>query len=66
MDKQLFDFLLLLDNKKDDEEEEEDEDEDSDEIHDHLRVRVVTRSCGNTLGVLPLLWLITISSCINL
>lgn len=59
--KQLFNFLLLQDKQKEDEEEDDDE---NDVTLDLIRVRVVTRSCGNTIGSFLRL-LLTTSSCIN-
>ena len=59
--KRLFNFLLLQDKEK----EVEEDDENDDTVLDLIRVRVVTRSCGNTLvGSFRWLLLIT-SSCIN-
>lgn len=58
--KQLFNFLLLQDKEKEDEED----DDENDETLDLIRVRVVTRNCGNTKGSFLRL-LLTTSSCIN-
>lgn len=63
--KRLFNFLLLQDKEKEVEEDDDDVDENDETVLDLIRVRVVTRSCGNTL-VGSFLWLLLItSSCIN-
>lgn len=63
--KRLFNFLLLQDKEKEVEEDDDDVDENDETVLDLIRVRVVTRSCGNTLvGSFRWLLLIT-SSCIN-